>query len=688
MSRRSARLQGVAKAAAVEDTLSNAIGDDEFRDVEEDEEEIEVVPKKKRRRVAKSTDPASEDQKIKRVRGRRGILSSLREFPLDLIAEIFGHLNPLDLLSLARTTKEIRGILMSRSSAFIWKESRSHVEGLPDLPRDLCEPQYANLCFSTHCHQCLATPVLTIIWSARLRLCKKCIEAHFGNSDRILDETKLELIPLEALVPSYQDFSRGWRRAQELFSIDIAAKLSEECEAFREDGNLQTSDPKYIAWFAQKKDEMEEINAHAGSCAEWALDRTMERKNELYDARRLRREAIVKRLTALGWGEEIPLHTREFSRHKLVKQPKELTDRIWKNIEAPLVEFLTDLKEKRLVAARAKLIRERRLFAAQVYDKFREALPPDAPYPPKVEVLLTEPFRAVIEDTPDGPDQKLTEESFAAAILSLPEFIADWVQRKETELVEIMQKDHPGSVAVDLHLATTFFACSTYDPEPLRFPTILVHRSTTVIRDSEWDFDSLQRTLREEAWNADGNVRLHQQAQRNARLVVEACGLDPDVATSTEMDEINPALECLNCGSEGDHYVMRWVQATYHICRDWNSRGGQSVLSPSWKCLNADKEPLLEAEERKELGRSHYSNPFMHCKVCGDIRKMRFFQLRHHLLTEHNISDPSFEHFTYALEVGPKDRFPHPIRLNLHLLEAENIHTDEEAVDEVGEFFF
>ncbi|KAF8206484.1 hypothetical protein K438DRAFT_1669347, partial [Mycena galopus ATCC 62051] len=81
---------------------------------------------------------------------------------------------------------------MTRSSAYIWKESRTHVEGLPDLPRDLNEPQYANLCFSGHCHKCLAVPVSTIIWTARTRLCKKCLETHFGNVSEVSDQTGLD----------------------------------------------------------------------------------------------------------------------------------------------------------------------------------------------------------------------------------------------------------------------------------------------------------------------------------------------------------------------------------------------------------------------------------------------------------------------------------------------------------------
>jgi hypothetical protein len=52
--------------------------------------------------------PVAEDQKLKKARGCRGILSSLRELPMDVVTEIFSRLNPMDLLNLARTTKKIR----------------------------------------------------------------------------------------------------------------------------------------------------------------------------------------------------------------------------------------------------------------------------------------------------------------------------------------------------------------------------------------------------------------------------------------------------------------------------------------------------------------------------------------------------------------------------------------------------
>ncbi|KAF9468003.1 hypothetical protein BDZ94DRAFT_1133081, partial [Collybia nuda] len=72
--------------------------------------------------------------------------------PLDILFEIFGHLHPLDVLHLARTSRGLRTILMSRSSLSVWVSAFSNVRGLPFCPSDMSEPQYANLAFDEHCH--------------------------------------------------------------------------------------------------------------------------------------------------------------------------------------------------------------------------------------------------------------------------------------------------------------------------------------------------------------------------------------------------------------------------------------------------------------------------------------------------------------------------------------------------------
>ena len=58
----------------------------------------------------------------------------------------------MDLLNLARTCKSLRGLLMHKSSAFLWKTTLRQVEGLPECPADLAEPEYTNLVFYNRCH--------------------------------------------------------------------------------------------------------------------------------------------------------------------------------------------------------------------------------------------------------------------------------------------------------------------------------------------------------------------------------------------------------------------------------------------------------------------------------------------------------------------------------------------------------
>lgn len=66
--------------------------------------------------------------------------------------KIFKHLHPLDLLTLARTTKLLRNILMRHSSAIIWKTARSLIKDLPECPNELSEPSYAAFMFDTSCY--------------------------------------------------------------------------------------------------------------------------------------------------------------------------------------------------------------------------------------------------------------------------------------------------------------------------------------------------------------------------------------------------------------------------------------------------------------------------------------------------------------------------------------------------------
>ncbi|TRM61402.1 hypothetical protein BD626DRAFT_367403, partial [Schizophyllum amplum] len=80
-----------------------------------------------------------------------GRLAMLPYMPLDIIYEIFQALRPCDLLQMSRVSKMLRGILMSKSSGWIWRYSYS-ATGLPPVPDEMTIPGFVSLIYDNQCH--------------------------------------------------------------------------------------------------------------------------------------------------------------------------------------------------------------------------------------------------------------------------------------------------------------------------------------------------------------------------------------------------------------------------------------------------------------------------------------------------------------------------------------------------------
>lgn len=57
----------------------------------------------------------------------------------------------------------LRGMLMNRRNAFLWKMARANIPGAPDCPDLVAEPAYANVLFNTRCNVCLSTCVPAVV---------------------------------------------------------------------------------------------------------------------------------------------------------------------------------------------------------------------------------------------------------------------------------------------------------------------------------------------------------------------------------------------------------------------------------------------------------------------------------------------------------------------------------------------
>ena len=103
------------------------------------------------------------------------------------------YLTSVELLALSRMFKALRGILMTKSVRYIWKQARLNLNDFPDCPDDLNEVQFASLVFGTFCdvrfypwtvnylsQYCNKWKGRGVIWSNRRRCCGPCIQGRNG----------------------------------------------------------------------------------------------------------------------------------------------------------------------------------------------------------------------------------------------------------------------------------------------------------------------------------------------------------------------------------------------------------------------------------------------------------------------------------------------------------------------------
>ncbi|KZT22643.1 hypothetical protein NEOLEDRAFT_635298 [Neolentinus lepideus HHB14362 ss-1] len=269
---------------------------------------------------------------------RKGKLSLMVDMPLDILFEIFQHLQPLDLLHTARTTKALRGIIMFPSSKCIWEASFAQDPDVPRCPPDMSLPSWAYLLYDQHCHVCLVARVRTPWWVLRVRMCSKCSKEALAHG-RIHDG-----IYIEPLVPHFfSGHNITYLRSEVDEVVSVYRMLDtaggeEALEAFKNERK------KIVA-------RNEELDSQ---CRKWAEIKAVERSSELRMLRMQRRDDLIARLCSVGWEEEIGYIKNDYSRwrlltrHRLMNQARPVTERVWEKARGPLEEFLRGFKTTRL----------------------------------------------------------------------------------------------------------------------------------------------------------------------------------------------------------------------------------------------------------------------------------------------------------------------------------------------------
>ncbi|KAF9071226.1 hypothetical protein BDP27DRAFT_1322562 [Rhodocollybia butyracea] len=563
---------------------------DEWDD--EDEDEDEHPAKRARQGSKKSTKYNSKSKRqrmpeeFRKVRGKLGLLERLvKDVPLEVIFEIFCYLEPGDLLRLARTSRDLRCILMGKTSESIWCTARGNVEGLPPLPKDLNEPQYAHLLFEPYCHASLCKKRCDyVLWNFRMRSCKKYYFNLHGN----------------------------W---------EIATRYKNEFHAL--------NDEERDAWIDRKEKEYEEIQIHGIKCRRWLNAKLGERADQLTKLRKERKEAILKRLEQIGWRTEAETMIKDyyrdtFTRHKSVSQPKKLTDHGWNCMETELVQMLSDYQAERLVRQRDEALGSRyRLFLDLLLQIESETDLRD-PFPTAGDILTDLRIEALIWDTPF--DERLDASLCKSKLLEyLPSIINEWRPAKVQEVLEILRKSRPSATVPDLHLATSVFACSSCTVKVLHYPQMFYHRccherSPTSNRSDE------RLDIYIPSWIAKRPLGLwmsstliyNDSGSQDTKKIIEACNLDPETTTIDDLHLANPLIECSSCPPlYGRRCFTRWPYLlSRHIGHSFqvDSFGAETTQILAKEVPSADREAICCSHCHNTIGPELFSDLLSHLK--------------------------------------------------------------------------
>ncbi|KAK7030878.1 hypothetical protein VNI00_013988 [Paramarasmius palmivorus] len=582
MLRRSSRLQN--SHAAVELTVELTLAERSPRPL-------------KRARITPTPEPVPAPR-----RRKAGLLEKFtKEVPLDVCLEVFKCLHPRDLLSLARTSKILRSILMSKSSKLIWRSARENVPDLPPIPPDLNEPQFACMLPVTTWHGAPGYGVATSAYLPRM-----CVYDWF---------TAHTLIQNQFLFVESGAAARRVVKGSEEYDGDVSAQwdtilpqsygpsrpfsLSSSSMFFHLGkygiGYSPAMIQRYFQEYLQVKDDPEECpkwqtNKRKETTASYMVQlqhfcptvayiafstriyvedgtpkllRTVDKNYKAPE----KKGNKIKRLKVLGWDDRY--FDAEFLRLPLVRQPKVLTDRIWTNIMPSLVQFLEKKKTANLEHEKKLALAERLRLLGRVYHSF--CLKSAEVLPPIGDVMLhfkSEPIHRLLWDA--RWDKELTETEGSEVLGAvLPQIASSWLQEKERALLALMPL---GSTIAQLRSITTIFKCRACS-EPLWVPRVYAHRCLT---EADYLYPLPQPPFRyEENWDTlDFNpfkmlgwrpwsvqhISFCETGSKYAESIREITGLDKP----EDLDRLDPLIECLDCAHGERRLFMRWTNAIAH----------------------------------------------------------------------------------------------------------------------------
>lgn len=567
---------------------------------------------------------------------------------------------------------------MHRSSISVWKVALSR-DPLPPKPADLNEPQYINLAFSEHCHDCLASGKHIILWTFRTRLCPNCLTKDFVYSHTLNQFGPC--VPIRHLSMNPGILRNDQTNYTYIFSREEVRALANDLELAETPVThlIPALGPQVDDVLQQRVNVNEPTRQFAELCR-YAEALRVERIRLAEEAARAKRtQQIFERLYDLGYKDEVAYLEDDgkiLSNHSLLKTHKGLTEYAWGSMLPTILNLLEDARGKVLKRKRRSIYKTRLNIVSDLV-KTHAAENPDKIAPSTADVCVVPKIKAILENI--NVELYNYEEDFADIKAELPKISREWRRSKGMYLLSLM----PGNKhdISRLSLATTFFQCHECT-EPISYPRVLAHKCMTALRhgyrNQSNDMVLLCKGLQAEPWNFNRNgVKCYELAGGCAVDIVRASGLRAEKATVEDMERADVWLECMNCRvPERGSVVFQWRQAILHGLQH-AERDAVAV----WRALVNDNDIQAAKDEEvvKTKGHTYDSDDYI-CSRCHE--KVNRSRLRTHCQGRHGIMEASKNDFSLDVDASMNQQ-PFPILIPLvESSKPEVIELDSEDLED------
>ncbi|KAJ7584415.1 hypothetical protein C8J56DRAFT_151700 [Mycena floridula] len=585
-------------------------------------------------------DDAASEPKRKTTRKAAGSTAKLKllpQMPLDILFEIFRHLEPKDLLRLVCVNKACHDTLVAPNAVFLWKQGRQRHDAPEPLP-GFTEVAWSSFLFDgAICQLCGTSGINAPDFMIMKKACKRCLRETLwkqGDSDEF-DESVLALVPYT---------HTGGTKAKGKYSwIDTLLKVQKKLRSLNSE-MIKGKKGAQENWEAYKKERLDLLallNARSPVCRRWYNDFTwatrMTREDEVEQRKERRREAVRQRIFLLGYEaiDFVPV----LSKDDFGKGPP-MTDRIWERIRLKIEPQIIINRDSRVLRERQEATTN--IIGANFLQYLRTNNIPTTEWPklPRIcDLAKSSIIQAVLEkETGD-----ITEEIFP----DIPAILASWEDDRKAELWNQVRKEAEYHTEDTdkwkqiLGLANIVFTCSLGAQQCKGVAPIISLDGAIHHHCVEQPSHFSQKGI--VARKTTTFLKYSPSISLVASSLIRLAQLDPSTATPEDMDQIDLLYACKVCERSPNSYVMYeynmafdWRGAVHHASAYSLQHNEFCTLTDGLKALNVK---ALKSPTNQEI---QYNWMCTHCRQAQPIFQTKVDMLRHVVLV-HRIEKPVVE---------------------------------------------